>query len=61
MWGLSQGNREGIGMAGRKLMCARVAVGLFAVSFIAAGVWRGETVSVLRKAVNVCLECIGLG
>ncbi|MDR1765591.1 MAG: thioredoxin [Lachnospiraceae bacterium] len=48
-------------MAGRKLMCARVAVGLFAVSFIAAGVWRGETVSVLRKAVNVCLECIGLG
>ena len=30
-------------------------------AFIALGVYRGEVGIVLQKAVNICLECIGLG
>ena len=28
---------------------------------VAIGVWRGEAETVFRKAVNICMECIGLG
>lgn len=31
------------------------------VLFIAIGVWREEVEVVFRKAVNICMECIGLG
>ncbi len=31
------------------------------VAFLAIGVWRGEVEIVFRKAVNICMECIGLG
>ncbi|MBQ7961058.1 MAG: hypothetical protein IJ289_00545 [Clostridia bacterium] len=31
------------------------------VAFIVAGVIREEHLEVLRKAVNICLECIGIG
>ena len=34
---------------------------LTAALLIAIGVWRGEAEIVLRKAVNICMECIGLG
>ncbi len=29
--------------------------------FLLLGVRRGEAETVLRKAVNICMECIGLG
>lgn len=32
-----------------------------AVLFLAQGVLREETQIVFRKAVNICMECIGLG
>lgn len=32
-----------------------------AAAFIVLGIFRGEADTVLRKAVNVCMECIGLG
>ena len=32
-----------------------------AVVMILYGIYRGEVSIVLNKAVNVCLECIGLG
>lgn len=34
---------------------------VIAALFLAMGVWREETEQVFRKAVNICMECIGLG
>ena len=34
---------------------------LAGLACIAIGVWRGEAETVYRKAVNICMECIGLG
>ncbi len=41
-------------------LCASLLL-LIAAGFIAAGVNRGETLLVFNKAVNICMECIGLG
>ena len=40
-----------------------IGLGLLALSLclIVTGVSRGEASAVLVKAVNICLECIGLG
>ena len=40
------------------LSAALLAAGL---AFMAAGILRGEAMTVLRKAITICLECIGLG
>lgn len=34
---------------------------LLSVIFVCAGAARGEAQTVLTKAVNICLECIGIG
>lgn len=39
----------------------RILISLTGISFIAYGVMRGELPVILNKAVNICLECIGIG
>jgi len=34
---------------------------VLAIAFIAYGIYCGEYTTVLKKATNVCLECIGIG
>ena len=48
-------------MGSKQKTPARIAVVVIAAIFLIYGIFRGEAVIVLSKAVNVCLECIGLG
>lgn len=34
---------------------------LLSVGMIVIGIYSGETQVVLQKAINICLECIGIG
>lgn len=34
---------------------------IMSVLFISAGIYRNEVRIVLQKAINICLECIGIG
>ncbi len=40
---------------------AWVALTLMGAALVGFGVVRGEVAIVLRKAVRICLECIGIG
>ena len=44
----------------RRLWTAAALMAVGAAAMI-IGVWRGEARVVLMKAVNICLECIGIG
>ncbi|MFG6394197.1 MAG: thioredoxin [Lachnospiraceae bacterium] len=48
-------------MQNNKKNIVRAAVVAASFAFIFYGITRGETSVVLNKAVNICLECIGLG
>ena len=48
-------------MNNKTKILVRTAGLIAACAFIVYGLARGEAVVVLNKAVNICLECIGLG
>ena len=48
-------------MSERKKSIIAVSVIVLGIAFLAFGIYRGEVDVVLRKAVNICLECIGIG
>lgn len=39
----------------------RIGFFLTSIIFIFAGIFRNEVEIVLKKAINICLECIGIG
>ena len=45
----------------KKVTLIRTGLLLLAAAFVVLGVRREETAVVLQKAVNICLECIGIG
>lgn len=45
----------------RKPYAVTVLVMVLGAVFVAVGVLRGESGDVLTKAVNICLECVGIG
>ena len=45
----------------KKRNLIRIAIMLAAAAMIVYGISAGEPSIVLRKAIKVCLECIGLG
>ena len=47
-------------MKTRSLFVLRMFVLAFGVIIAALGVWRGELSDILRKAIVVCLECVGI-
>lgn len=38
-----------------------VAVAVLGLAMMGYGIYRGEVSTVFTKAVNICLECIGIG
>ena len=48
-------------MTEKKKNLIAVSVAFVGVAFMAVGFSRGEAEDVLRKAIMVCLECIGVG
>lgn len=48
-------------MTGKKTTAVRTFALAIAAAMIIGGAMRGEMAVVLHKAVNICLECIGLG
>jgi len=49
------------GIKKHALNLLRAALLALALAFICIGLARGEADAVLRKAMRVCLECIGVG
>jgi hypothetical protein len=43
------------------LLAVRIAIFVVAVAFIIAGILNGNMAKILVKAINICLECVGIG
>lgn len=48
-------------MGRKQILIIRYGVLVISATFIVVGIMRQEHIEVLRKAVKICLECIGIG
>ncbi len=48
-------------MKGKRVQVFRGILLIGGVFMIGMGIWRGEMDMVWSKAVNLCLECVGIG
>ena len=44
-----------------KKAAAQAMLLIVGVAMLCFGVWRGEVLTVLSKAIKLCLECVGIG
>ncbi|UTC67453.1 MULTISPECIES: CD1871A family CXXC motif-containing protein [unclassified Treponema] len=44
-----------------KKKIAAILIMILALSLTIMGIYRGEVAVVLKKAINICTECIGIG
>lgn len=58
-WNNSQKAKPG--KPGKFHMLPRITGVIFSVVFLGIGFYRGELTDIYRKAVMICLECIGIG
>ncbi len=49
------------GRSEKKRRLLRIALLAAAAVFITVGIFRGDNDSIFRKAVFICMECIGIG
>lgn len=45
----------------KKINILRLSIVITSIIFIIYGISNGELTSILRKSINICLECIGIG
>ena len=50
-----------IELSHRKKAAAQAVLLVVGIAMLCFGVWRGETATVLSKAIKLCLECVGIG
>ncbi len=48
-------------LSDRTAMKIGIGITILGLIFMAFGIWRGEMAVVFEKAVNICMECIGIG
>ncbi len=61
---MKEKNKKGRGLSGlsdRTAMKIGIGITILGLIFMAFGIWRGEMAVVFEKAVNICMECIGIG
>ena len=56
IWSLSRDHR-----ISREEAQPAQAILILGAAFMIFGIWRGEMAVVFEKAVNICMECIGIG
>lgn len=48
-------------LSDRTAMKIGIGITILGLICMAFGIWRGEMAVVFEKAVNICMECIGIG